>query len=244
MTAVVLKRADSSESDRRVWLLTKEQGIMDAIAKGARKAGSRLAGVTEPLTCATFHLASGRHRSFVTQVQLSTSFPGLRSDYERLSAAMALAELYSAVIHPGQAAAYLFEMLVISLKAIETHRKPIVALVWAQLKLLAAEGLMPSWMTCVATGEPLRLSPAAVSPAAGGFICDAECAAYSDFFRVSAEALIGLDRCGSLDEPPPNLKRLGECLRTLYAFWLDIAGKALPANRALVESFKQHLAPH
>ena len=67
VTAIVLHRTESGENDRRLTLLTLEQGKIDVIARGARKGGSRLAGISEPLVFAKMQLAVGRHRRFVTQ---------------------------------------------------------------------------------------------------------------------------------------------------------------------------------
>src|ERR1043165_6899140 len=96
--AIVLRRRDSGESDRRLTVLTHELGKIDVIAKGARKAGSRLAGSSDPLVVAKFGLATGKKNLFVTQTQPMASFRGLRTDYERLTFALALCELYSAVV--------------------------------------------------------------------------------------------------------------------------------------------------
>src|SRR5688500_15988706 len=98
VTAIVLRRKDSGERDRRLTLLTPELGKVDAIAKGARKGASRLAGSSDPLAMARMTLAKGKVNLFVTQAQPIHSFRGLRTDFERLSLALALVELYGAVL--------------------------------------------------------------------------------------------------------------------------------------------------
>src|SRR5919201_1208039 len=54
--AIVLKGMDLGEADRIVTLYTRYFGKLRAIAKGARRPTSRLAGHVEPLAHATFHL--------------------------------------------------------------------------------------------------------------------------------------------------------------------------------------------
>ena len=57
VSAVVLHRVVSGEADRILTLYTREQGKISAIAKGARKAGSRLSGATELFTVSRMQLA-------------------------------------------------------------------------------------------------------------------------------------------------------------------------------------------
>ncbi len=236
--AVVLRRSDSGESDRRLTLLTREHGKLDAIAKGARKGGSRLAGASEPLVLSTMQLAKGRVRRFVTQAQPQTSFPGLRLDFERLAAGLALAELV-AVSTPFEAGeSDVFDLLVGGLEALEASPEWLPAMVWAEVRLMREQGVLPVWTQCVATGEPLKENPAWVSPIAGGYLSIGHAERYGDRFQASAEALIGLNKIVELGEPPLRLKRGEECLRILHAFWVTALESELPAHRTLT-----HLLP-
>jgi DNA repair protein RecO (recombination protein O) len=236
--AVVLRRSESGETDRRLTLLTRAFGKIDVVAKGARKPGSRLAGSSEPLVRATFTWAEGRMRRFVTQVQPLTSYPRIRSDYDRTMAALALAEL-TAVGVPYESPQFdthdLFDLLVESLSAIESADDWKPALVWAESRLMDAEGVHPEWTTCAVSGRDLAENPAWVSATAGGYVAAAESTSFGDRFAASAEALIALKRVVALDAPPSKLKGADECLRIMFAFWRHALENRLPANEALVQ---------
>ena len=58
--AVVLRRLQYGETDNILTLYSPDKGRFSAIAKGARKAISRLSGATEVLTCTRFGLATGK----------------------------------------------------------------------------------------------------------------------------------------------------------------------------------------
>jgi DNA repair protein RecO (recombination protein O) len=232
LQAVVLRRTDSGESDRRLTLFTREEGRMDVIAKGARKGGSRLAGVSEPLSCATFQVAVGRRRRYVTQAQPVSSFPGLRADYERLSLALALCEAYAAVCQPDNPDPDGFDLLVLSLRTLEAHPSPAVALVWAELRLLHAEGVQPGWIACAVDGGQIAEDPAWLSPTAGGYVSQQYSREFADRFQVAAEVAIGLAKTAELDGPPVRLKRAPECLRALLPFLLHMAHAPLPASES------------
>jgi DNA repair protein RecO (recombination protein O) len=236
--AVVLRRRDSGESDRRLTLLTLEEGKIDVVAKGARKGGSRLAGISDPLSAAVLALASGRHTRFITQAQPLSSFRGLRSDYERLSFALSLVELYAAVLPLEQPLPEAYELLISSLRHLEGHAKPLVALLWAEARLLDISGFLPQFDRCVATAAPFDSGDPFVSPAAGGFITEAAAHSYADRYRVRAEALYALARLPELDEPPANVKFADEALAALFPFWRAVAETALPASEAVVREVR------
>lgn len=238
---IVLRRRDSGESDRRLVLFSLEDGKIDAIAKGARKSASRLAAASEPLAVSTMTLVKGIANRFVTQAQLSLSYRRLRQDYDRLTQALALAELYAAVLPYDLPSPELFELLEISLTALEEHPKPIVALAWAQIRLMEGAGFMPSLAECSTSGEGIVVADPWVSPRAGGLLSEEHSLAYADRFRVRAEVLYGLNRLVELDAPPAHLKFAEETVLTLAPFWKHIAEMNLPSNEALNLELRDHL---
>lgn len=227
--ALVLKRRDRGESDRLLTVLTREKGRLDVIAKGARKSGSRLAAASEPLSFIRIQVAEGKQMAYVTQFEPSTSFRGLRVNYNRLVLALAIAELVDTCSHHDLVNDELFDLALVILKYVEVHPDPLVAAIWGQLQLLSAEGVAPQWASCVLTERPIHESPCWVSPGAGGAIDSSVAPDIADRFQVPAEVLIGLDRMSQLPEPPPRLKRADEALSVLYAFWRHAAHRSLPA---------------
>ena len=229
---IVLKRRNAGESDRRLTLLTREAGKLDVVAKGARKGGSSLAGSSEPLLCAEFQVAAGRVNRFVTQVQPCTSFPGLRSDYDRLAMALALVELFEAVLPWDEVDPDAYELLEACLRALEAHAEPLVAYVWAQTALLGIAGFLPSFARCAVGETPIAEAEPWFSPGAGGYVAERHADRYPDGFRTRAEALMGLARIAQCLAPPEHLKFAPECLRVLLLVWQHTLERRLPALEA------------
>ena len=232
--AVVLRRRDAGETDRRLTILTPELGKIDVYAKGARKGASRLAGVSDPLSVGRLSLADGRRSRFVTQAQPQTSFPGLRTDYDRLANGLATAEIFAAVLPYEQPDPEAYELLVRSLRSIEKHPKPLAAAAWSQVALLAHAGFMPVVDACVASGARLAEGEPFLSPRAGGYVGEAYASAYPDRFRVRAEVVLNLERLAPLENPPPNLKFAEETIVALLPFWRYVADTPLPALESFV----------
>ena len=234
--AIVLRRRDAGDSDRRLTLLTREQGVIDAYARGARKAGSRLAGCSEPLSASILQLAKGKVNLFIKQSQPVTSFAKLRSDYDRLSAGLAIAELYSLAIPRGQDSEELFSSLVAALRYLEVHENPIVAFVWAAIRLMDEAGFMPQLTACVVTGDPISEVMPFISPNAGGYVSGRIAGSYPDAYRTRVEVIYGLVKLAELERPPVHLKFVNETLDALHAHWLGIAERKLLSFESLVQS--------
>lgn len=225
----MLRRVDSGEADRRLTLFTVEYGKLDAVAKGARKGGSRLAGVSEPLSVSDMTLAAGKRNRFVTQVLPLLSFGGLRSDFDRLTYGLALTEVAAAVLPWESPLPETFDLLIAGLHALEVHETPLVALCWALVKLLDVSGFLPQFAECVETGQPIQEANGFVSPTAGGYVVEAHAGRFQDRYRVPAEVLVTLAKLAELDGPPQRLKRAPDCLYALYPLCRALADAILPA---------------
>lgn len=230
--AIVLRRRDAGESDRRLTLLTREQGIIDVMAKGARKAGSRLSGCSEPMSASILQLATGKRTAYVTQAQPISSFPGLRTDFERLSWGLALCELVAGILpheHPGEEE---FSFVVRALHDLEIHERPRVAFVWSAVHLLNYSGFSPSFDACAVTGEKVQEARPFVSPHAGGYVVAEQAMTYTDRFQTTAEVLYGLAAIEACDDPPAKLRNTELTIRLLYQFWRSVIDRPLPAFEA------------
>lgn len=205
------------------------------VAKGARKAKSRLAGSSEPLVLCRFTWAEGRHRRFVTGIEPQTSFPGLRNDYLRLSMGLAVCEVLDVSLPWESPAPGCLELSATGLFLIEEHERPEAVFAWVLSRLMDLEGQHPDWTRCAVTGAPLDQDPAWVSPAAGGYVCQTESANFNDRWKVSATALIVLKKLNEMDQAPPGLKSVEEVLRVLVRFWSGILEKPLPACERLLD---------
>ncbi|MBS1709534.1 MAG: DNA repair protein RecO [Armatimonadetes bacterium] len=232
-----MRRQDSGESDRRLTLLTDEYGKVDVVAKGARKGGSRLAGASEPFVLAEFTWAEGRSRRFVMQARPRTSFPRVRADYDRLTAALAWCELLAQAITFDSPSGGLLEEAVGVAHCFEESPDPAAVFAWGMVRLLEAEGIGPSWINCVLTGDTLQTGTVAVSPMAGGYV-SVDQAAYADAVWTLAEVAITAHKLGELDAPPRQMKRRHETVMALVRYWEHVVERQLPACESFARSLE------
>ncbi|MEI3515263.1 MAG: DNA repair protein RecO [Angelakisella sp.] len=103
--ALVLRERKLDEQDRLLTLLSAEQGIITAYAKGAGRMKGSMAGATELLCYSHFVLFQNRDRCFADRAEANTLFFGIRGNLEKLTLATYFAQLCCELIPENEPAA-------------------------------------------------------------------------------------------------------------------------------------------
>ena len=163
-TGINLKSAPIGESDRVLTVLTREFGLIRAVAPGVRKHRSTIGGRSELFVVNELLLAKGRSLDKITQADTVESYPGLSRNLGKLAAAQYLAELAIATGFEEQPQEELFCLLGEHLSRLE--RLPdrtesdsatgvLAHLAQGIFHLLALAGLAPQVQVCCVTRRPL-----------------------------------------------------------------------------------------
>ena len=174
LNAVNIGTFPLGESDRIVVLFSRERGLHRAVAKGARKPGSKMAGKSEPLTINRYLLAQGKSLDIVTQCETLESFPMLRRDLERLTYALYFAELSQVFGQElSEDAANYFEKLSLAIGFMADGEKaPALQCLEFELLVLGMLGLSPELTFCVGCRETaVDRNIAAFNYELGGVVC-------------------------------------------------------------------------
>lgn len=205
--AVVLRRANFGEADQVVTLLTQFQGKVSAVAKGVKKIGSRKGGNLDLLNHVKAYLAEGKNLDIITEVELVSAYPKLKSDLEKISIAYQIVELVNEFLTEHQENQAVFRMTVATLELLETTTKPELVLRAFQLKLLHELGFLPELNHCVRCGQELPSSGLALSAQFGGLIGPEEREDDIDAYPVSSDTVKALRYLVSV--PLPQSVKLG-----------------------------------
>jgi DNA repair protein RecO (recombination protein O) len=170
---IVLRRVDYGEADRVLTVLTRHHGKVGVLARGVRKAGSRLAANTDLFTRSTLQLARGRGElEVLTEARrLGPATP--LGDARRSACASLCAELADHALEPGHPLDEgLYDLVADALAGCaDPSREPRSTVVWFVQRIMDRLGYAPELHLCASCGRRLEERPARFSAAAGGLLC-------------------------------------------------------------------------
>ncbi|MGC8712201.1 MAG: DNA repair protein RecO [Leptodesmis sp.] len=157
-TGINLKSMPFGEADRLLTILTREYGLIQAIAMGARKHNSSLAGRSGLFVVNDLLLVKGRSLDKVTQAETLESYPKLGQNLQKLTVSQYLAELCLCQALSDQPQEELFVALNQQLQQLEQAAagEVLPCFLYAFVQLLSLGGVVPQVDRCCVTGQPLH----------------------------------------------------------------------------------------
>jgi DNA repair protein RecO (recombination protein O) len=168
---IILKQTKLGEFDKIVTIYTPEFGKLRAVAKGACRPKSKLAGNIEPLTHSLMLLAKGRNLDIITQSQTINGFLALKSDLWRMACSLYILELIDYSTVEGGENRPLFDLLLDILNQLSEPDSNETVLRYFELHLLHYLGYRPQLRLCVRCDLPLKPVVNFFSPSKGGLLC-------------------------------------------------------------------------
>lgn len=157
-TGINLKSMPLGEADRLLTILTREYGLIKAVAPGCRKPKSSLGGRSALFVVNELLMVQGRSLDKISQAESRESYPGLSQNLAKLTASQYLAELVLYQALTGQPQTELWDLFchqLTQLQAANPHQIP-YCLVTGILQLLEAAGVGPQVQNCCLTQLPLE----------------------------------------------------------------------------------------
>ncbi len=156
-TGINLKGMPLGENDRLLTILTKEHGLIRAVAAGARKHRSAMAGRSGLFVVNDLQISVGRNMDRIKNAEVLQSFVGLGKTLAKLTAAQYLSEIALMQALSAQPQEELFLILVEHLNRIQdAENKNVLAhLNHGTYHLLAIAGFAPQVHSCCVTQRPV-----------------------------------------------------------------------------------------
>jgi len=121
---VVLRRVDTPEGNRRVYLFLAHQGPLWASAPGAARGKVRFGGSTEPMVWGIMHLYRGPNRYYLRDVDVRKDFWSLRARPGAMRRAVEWIRTVSLALLPMHPCDELLPILYWSLCSLEDEAVP------------------------------------------------------------------------------------------------------------------------
>ena len=230
--ALVLHVMPYGETSSIVRLLTRDLGLVSAIARGARRQKSRTAPRLDLFAAGRVSLIAKPHRELntLTAFEMSNPHSRLATDVGRFAAASALSEL-ALKCAPEGPHEDVFDAAAAGFDALENAPVELTGAValLACWGLVAALGFTPALDRCVVCSAPIE-GGIAFSPAQGGVLCAVHrrgtaTASLSEGDAAALAALIS----GRLPDPPLDARHEAAHRRLFVGF----VRHHLAENRAL-----------
>lgn len=173
LTGMVLSTMPVGEYDRRVVILTKEQGKISAFARGARRPNSPLVGAVNPFSFGEFTMYEGRSSFTIQSANITNYFAELREDIVGAYYGFYFLEVADYFAKESNDEREMLKLLYQTMRALLNPHIPnrLIRCIF-ELKTLTVNGQAPQVFQCVICGDKTR--PAVFSAARGGLVCS-EC---------------------------------------------------------------------
>ncbi len=193
--AIVLSREDWNGNDSRVTLFTQTHGKVEAVARGLRKAKSKLAAHLEPLTATEVFLVEGRRFPIIAGSMPTTRYEFLASSLLHLTAAGLLVRLTDLMTPMESRDDKIFSLLGEALDSLkEAHVMAEAARLTHMFawKLLSLSGYHAELRTCLECTKPITGDYVIVDVRRGGVLHENCVREGRAGIRVSFPAIKGL----------------------------------------------------
>ncbi|MEK4340249.1 DNA repair protein RecO [Brevibacillus sp. FSL L8-0710] len=231
---IVIRSVDYGESSKVVTLFTRERGKVAIMARGAKKAKSRLSAVSQIFTHGYYLCKTGPGSGMadLSQGEIVDSFRDLRQDLMSTAYAAYIAELLDRLTEDGEGNPFLFQLLHQLFRHLDEGRDPEILCRIFETKMLQVAGITPRLTACANCGE--QREPYVISVSQGGLLCPA-CAA-GDAYAIAVTPSVwkllrlfqvfDLERLGDIEVKPTTRSQLKHVLRSFMDEHLDLRLKS------------------
>lgn len=149
LDGLVLREIKVGDNDRRILILTADEGKMWITAKGARSTKSKVASLCRIFTYANLELYEKNGGRWLSGGSINNSFSGINGDIVGFSLASYILQIADEISGEGMGAEEVLRMTLNTLYAIEKKLRP-YAQIKATYELFAANisGFMPNLEEC------------------------------------------------------------------------------------------------
>ncbi len=148
--AIVIKSINWSDTSKIVSLYTRENGRVDAVAKGARRKNHQYGNFLESLNHleTIIYISDKRELQNLGNTSLLNSFYKIRQNLDKTAFGLAILELINTFFQQGENDPVFFDFLLTQIQALDQTSQPQVIFWYFILKLASYLGFKPHFNHC------------------------------------------------------------------------------------------------
>jgi len=153
---IVIRSVPYGEGNAIITLLTEEYGKVGLMVRGAKKARSRHAAVSQLHTYGVYVFYRGNSGSLGTlnDAEVLNAFTAIRADLRLSAYASYFAELADRFIPDNEASSFLYSQLLAALEGLQSGKDPRVISFLLEMKFFSFAGIAPVTDVCARCGNP------------------------------------------------------------------------------------------
>lgn len=95
---IVIRSVDSGEADKYVSIISQEHGLVDLIARGARRLTSKKAPHLDQLNLVKFQVDRGDSPKFLNQVETISFYPQIKNNFSKTGICLTITEILNSTL--------------------------------------------------------------------------------------------------------------------------------------------------
>ena len=176
--AINLKSYNLSEADKIIVMYTKDYGLMRGVAKGVKKAKSKLGARMDSLVANKVMLYKGKNLDTICQAEALNTFKDTRKDLDKLVYSSYISEIISVFgVEDDPSSKEVYELFYKALDRIseaKSKKDAMIAVIKFQLKMMLIAGFGLEFDSCLCCREQILDEDMYFSTQMGGVVCE-EC---------------------------------------------------------------------
>ncbi|WIV18289.1 DNA repair protein RecO [Paenibacillus polygoni] len=170
---IVIRSMDYGEGNKIITLCTENGGKVGVLVRGAKKAKSRHAALTQPFTYGEYVFFRNQGLGTLNQGEIIESHHLLREDIIKAAFASYACELLDRVLQDDETGTFWFKQLKACLGALQEDKDPAIIIHLYEMKILQSTGYAPELQACISCGRERPDEEYFISPGLGGVLCRA-----------------------------------------------------------------------
>jgi DNA repair protein RecO (recombination protein O) len=181
---IILRRSDCGEADRLLVIYTQSKGKIRALAKGARKIGSRKVGHLEPFASSKLMLTESNSDFWmISQAETTNPRGNMRSSLLHIAYASLVSEIADRITPEDGPNSEMFQLLSETLDRVENECDSEMSFLFFILRALKVSGFDPELKNCVKCGAEITPDNQFFAPSDGGVACKS-CGVHDQYARA------------------------------------------------------------
>lgn len=191
---IILRVRPFGEADRILTILTRTEGVIEAVARGARRPRSRLVGATLPFTQIQAMIFRGKSLDNLSQAEIVNTFSAIREDLLRTAYGTYWCELAYEFMGQRDPNEEVYLFFLASLLMLDSTDDPGLLSIYFELRFLAQLGYRPALDCCCGCGKSMAEGGSgSFLTSSGGLLCNS-CTQSNASGEVLSAAAVGFMR--------------------------------------------------